>query len=46
MKIVFFGDSITDMNRSRDNNPVFSLGMGYPYVIANEWMKYFNKEIK
>lgn len=37
LKIVFFGDSITDMNRDR-NNPqtVFGLGVGYPYVIASE----------
>lgn len=36
MKIVLFGDSITDMNRDRtqDHNP-FGIGMGYPYLVVD-----------
>ncbi|MBO4962849.1 MAG: SGNH/GDSL hydrolase family protein [Clostridia bacterium] len=36
MKIVLFGDSITDMNRDRtqDHNP-FSIGMGYPFLVVD-----------
>lgn len=33
-KIIFFGDSITDMGRSRDNDTYF--GVGYPSVIVNK----------
>ena len=38
MKIIFLGDSITDMCRSReDEAPVaFKYGAGYPYVVASE----------
>ncbi|MBO4262866.1 MAG: SGNH/GDSL hydrolase family protein [Clostridia bacterium] len=38
MKIVFFGDSITDMCRNRDvpASNVFSLGFGYPFVVASK----------
>lgn len=34
MKIVFFGDSITDMGRSRESdNSSWSYGVGYPYMV-------------
>lgn len=38
MKIVFFGDSITDMKRNRDLDlhETFNYGAGYPYVIASK----------
>lgn len=38
MKIVLFGDSITDMNRVRtaDDESVTSYGVGYPIVIASK----------
>lgn len=42
MKILFFGDSITDMNRNRANptsDNVFSYGSGYPIFIASELYK-------
>ena len=41
MKIVLFGDSITDMGRNReaDSSSVFSLGEGYPFIIASELSK-------
>lgn len=36
MKIVFFGDSITDMGRNRETEgTVWSYGYGYPYVIQS-----------
>lgn len=38
-KIVFFGDSITDMNRDRNEDngcPPFCLGVGYPNFVAGE----------
>ena len=37
MKIVFFGDSITDMHRDRDNSDMFQpygYGLGYPMFVA------------
>lgn len=36
MKILFFGDSITDASRYRgdDENPISRLGFGYPYICA------------
>ncbi len=37
MKILFYGDSITDMNRDRENeHPAFKMGVGYPNFIAGE----------
>ena len=41
MKIVLFGDSITDMGRNReaDSSSVWSLGEGYPFIIASELSK-------
>lgn len=37
MKILFFGDSITDMGRQReDTDPAFRMGVGYPNFIAGE----------
>ena len=38
MKILFFGDSITDMNRFRDHEDgtVYSYGVGYPNFIVGE----------
>lgn len=33
MKILFFGDSITDMGRVREpDNPAYALGMGYVFI--------------
>lgn len=46
MKIIFFGDSITDMCKSRDidEQETFKFGVGYPYVVASElYSKYPNK---
>ena len=42
MKILFFGDSITDMGRNRDNpnsDNVFAYGCGYPIFVASELYK-------
>lgn len=41
MKILFFGDSITDMNRNREvkNGSVFSYGAGYTFFVAGELLK-------
>lgn len=38
MKILFYGDSITDMNRNREaaDGDVFSYGVGYPNFIVGE----------
>mgnify|MGYP003298033690 FL=1 len=41
MKILFFGDSITDMGRNRDHDPLLNnfsslLGTGFPYCIAGD----------
>ena len=38
MKILFYGDSITDMNRFREiqDHKAFGYGMGYPLFIAGE----------
>lgn len=38
MKILFFGDSITDMSRSRtaEDGSVFSYGVGYPNFVIGE----------
>ncbi|MBQ8657906.1 MAG: SGNH/GDSL hydrolase family protein [Clostridia bacterium] len=38
MKIVFFGDSITDMGRYREEekHDTFKYGAGYPYVLASK----------
>ena len=37
MKILFFGDSITDMCRNRDENAdeIFTYGSGYPMLVAS-----------
>lgn len=36
MKILFFGDSITDMNRNKTalNGDIYSYGAGFPYIVA------------
>ncbi len=41
MKILFYGDSITDMGRNRevDVGNIFSYGAGYPYAVACELFK-------
>ena len=37
MKILFFGDSITDMGRKReDDGHIYSYGNGYVYLVASE----------
>ena len=37
MKILFYGDSITDMGRDRESeHPAFKMGVGYPNFIAGE----------
>ena len=37
MKILFYGESITDMGRNREGeHPTFKMGMGYPNYIAGE----------
>ncbi|MBP5308085.1 MAG: SGNH/GDSL hydrolase family protein [Clostridia bacterium] len=38
MKILFFGDSITDMCRNREPNipAIWTYGNGYPFVVASE----------
>ena len=37
MKILFYGDSITDMGRHREEeHPAFKMGVGYPNFIAGE----------
>ena len=38
MKLLFFGDSITDMGRSRNisDPPVFAYGYGYPFIVASK----------
>lgn len=37
MKVLFFGDSITDMGRSRElRNNTFDYGMGYVFCVASE----------
>lgn len=42
MKILFFGDSITDMGRKRgDDGHIYSYGNGYVYLVASEL---FSKE--
>ncbi len=47
MKIVFFGDSITDMGRRREYDGVsdsaFSYGMGYPAFVAGELLQTPNR---
>lgn len=35
-RIVFFGDSITDMNRTKGEDPARDMGVGYPNFIAGE----------
>lgn len=42
MKILFYGDSITDMGRNRDveSGSIWSFGAGYPFVVASELSKY------
>ena len=43
MKILFYGDSITDMGRRRDydnlSDTAFAYGVGYPVFVAGELMK-------
>ena len=41
IKIVFFGDSITDMGRYRETEvgSVWNLGAGYPFIVASEISK-------
>ena len=37
MKILFYGDSITDMGRHREvEHPAFKMGVGYPNFVAGE----------
>ena len=36
MKILFFGDSITDMSRDRNTDGVFGLGKGYVFYAAGD----------
>ena len=36
MKILFFGDSITDMGRSRERTDVFGLGEGYVFYATGD----------
>ena len=38
MKILFYGDSITDMGRSKEdpNHPAFGYGVGYPNFVVGE----------
>ena len=38
MKILFFGDSITDLSRNRDAKPgsLFAMGVGYPSIVNIE----------
>lgn len=37
MKILFYGDSITDMGRQREEeHPAFKMGVGYPNFVAGE----------
>ena len=37
MRILFYGDSITDMGRCREGeHPAFKMGMGYPNLVAGE----------
>ena len=38
MKILFYGDSITDMGRNRDEvaHPAFGYGVGYPNFVVGE----------
>ncbi|MBE7077415.1 MAG: lysophospholipase [Clostridiales bacterium] len=44
MKILFYGDSITDMGRDRENeHPAFKMGIGYPNFIAGA-LAYENPE--
>ena len=37
MKILFFGDSITDMSRNRNENAeeIYTYGSGYPMLVAS-----------
>ena len=39
MKILFFGDSITDMGRNRESDGVFGLGKGYVFYAAGDLKK-------
>ena len=41
MKIVFFGDSITDMcyDRTAERNTPFAYGFGYPFIVASNLFK-------
>ena len=36
MKILFYGDSITDMGRSRERTDVFAMGEGYVFFAAGD----------
>ena len=36
MKIVFFGDSITDMGRNRESDDVFGMGEGFVFYTAGD----------
>ncbi len=36
MKVLFFGDSITDMGRNRERNDVFGLGEGYVFYATGD----------
>ena len=45
MKILFCGDSITDMGRDRlDSTPAAKMGLGYPNFIAGELLKRYPNE--
>ncbi len=39
MKILFYGDSITDMGRERVEHMPSSMGFGYPFIVSSELYK-------
>lgn len=43
MKLLFFGDSITDANRSQADNTVYSYGCGFVRVIADRLLREVGK---
>lgn len=42
MKILFFGDSITDMSRNRNENAeeIYTYGSGYPMLVASAYVAF------
>lgn len=48
MKILFFGDSITDMDRNKTNGvrEIFTYGAGFPYIVACELLSRYPKQFK